>query len=322
MTQPIPVQHDVHIPYKEGMLNGVLLTPPSTGRHPAVVLLPGSGSADRHVAYLQPVRDYLAYHGIAALVFDKPGLGGSTGDWRHQTFFDRAEQAHAAIAFLRYRTDINPQQIGLYGISQGAWITLLAAATDPDIPFIIPVSGPGMKPVDQDIYYIEHIMRADSFSGIQIERAVQYVKDVLNAAYRDSGYPEVKSQLVQPVQHEPWYPYYAIPDADMWEYFRRNASLHYDPVEWLERVKCPVLAIFGASDVILPVDTSVSVFQQSLAKAGNRDVTVKIFPDAGHLLTNPSSEELAPGYLELITDWLKQRVQTVQPDNDGENKAN
>jgi hypothetical protein len=59
--------------------------------------------------------------------------------------------------------------------------------------------------------------------------------------------------------------YYAIPDADMWEYFRRNASLHYDPVERL-------------------------------------------------VLTNPSSDELAPGFLELITDWLKQRVQIVKPD--------
>jgi pimeloyl-ACP methyl ester carboxylesterase len=169
MSLPAPIQHEVQIPYTEGMLSGVLLTPPFSGHHPAVILLHGSGAADRNTSYLLPVRDHLVHHGIAALVFDKPGLGGSTGDWRHQTFYDRAEQARAAITFLQGREDINPQQIGLYGISQGAWITLLAAAKYPDIPFIIPVSGPAMRPVDQDLYFIEHVMRADGYSEIQIQ---------------------------------------------------------------------------------------------------------------------------------------------------------
>ena len=41
-------------------------------------------------------------------------------------------------------------------------------------------------------------------------------------------------------------------------------------------------------------------------------MTIKVFPDAGHLITNPSKGELAPGFLALITDWLKQHVQTSQ----------
>ena len=309
MTLPKHIQHELEIPYSGGVLSGVLQTPPFPGQHPAIVLLPGSGAADRDVPYLLPVREHLVHHGIAALVFDKPGLRGSSGDWRHQTFYDRVEQSRAAIKFLRSRIDINPRHVGLYGISQGAWITLLAAATYPDIQFIIPVSGPAMMPVDQDLYYIEHVMRADGYLEQQIQRALQYVKDVLKAAYHDAPYAEIAAQVVQPVQNEPWYPYYAIPDADVWEYFRRNAQLHYNPLEWLKQVKCPVLAIFGASDLLLPVDSSVELFQQSLAQAGNNDVTIKVFPHAGHLITNPANDELVPGFLELITDWLKQRVQ-------------
>jgi hypothetical protein len=34
-----------------------------------------------------------------------------------------------------------------------------------------------------------------------------------------------------------------------------------------------------------------------------------VFPHAGHLIPNPANGELAPGFLELITNWLKQRVQ-------------
>jgi hypothetical protein len=57
------------------------------------------------------------------------------------------------------------------------------------------------------------------------------------------------------------------------------------------------------------VEDSVAAFQRSLAKAGNTDVTIRVFPNAGHLLTHPSSGELAPGFLDLITDWLNPRIQ-------------
>lgn len=36
------IQHEVQIPYSQGMLSGVLLTPPFPGQHPEVVLLSGS----------------------------------------------------------------------------------------------------------------------------------------------------------------------------------------------------------------------------------------------------------------------------------------
>lgn len=312
MTQPIPMQQEIQIPYSQGVLTGMLMIPSLRGQHPAVVLLAGSGSADRNVSYLLPVREHLVQHGIATLVFDKPGLGGSTGDWRHQTFYDRVEQARAAVTYLQQRAEINPRQIGFYGISQGAWISLLAAATYPEIPFIIPISGPGMMPVDQDVYYIEHVLRAEGHSESQIQQAVRYVQDVLRAAYRDAQYSEVTAKILPAVQHEPWYPYYAIPDVDMWEYFRRNAKLNYDPLTWLTNVKCPVLAMFGAEDLLLPVETSVAVYQDCLAKAGNKDVTIKVFANAGHLITVPPADELAPGFLESIIDWLVRRVEIVR----------
>jgi pimeloyl-ACP methyl ester carboxylesterase len=78
-------------------------------------------------------------------------------------------------------------------------------------------------------------------------------------------------------------------------------------------VSCPILAIFGASDLLLPVQTSVHIFQRDLAKAGNNDVTIQVFGNAGHLITNPSTGELAPGFLELLTVWAKQRVQVLPP---------
>lgn len=61
-------------------LAGSVYAPRSAGKHPAVVLVHGSGPEGRWAtAY---IADYLARHGIIALSYDKRGVGASTGDWR------------------------------------------------------------------------------------------------------------------------------------------------------------------------------------------------------------------------------------------------
>ena len=64
--------------------------------------------------------------------------------------------------------------------------------------------------------------------------------------------------------------------------------LSHDPRAVLEKVTCPVLAIFGESNIIVPVKNSVSIFEEALHKAGNKDYTIKVFPRANHGI-NPDS---------------------------------
>ena len=46
-----------------------------------------------------------------------------------------------------------------------------------------------------------------------------------------------------------------------------------------------------------------------LSKGGNRDVTVKIFPHAGHsLMETPSRKGMAPGVFDYLRQWLVARV--------------
>jgi len=63
-----------------------------------VVFLHGSGSEGRWAS--RYLGTQLATHGIAALIFDKRGVGGSTGDWRRATLDDLAGDGVAAVARL------------------------------------------------------------------------------------------------------------------------------------------------------------------------------------------------------------------------------
>lgn len=59
-------------------------------------------------------------------------------------------------------------------------------------------------------------------------------------------------------------------------------------------------AIWGENDPLVPVAQSERVFREGLAAAGNRDVTVVVFPAADHwiMVEDPGGErEWAPGYI-------------------------
>ena len=81
-----------------------------------------------------------------------------------------------------------------------------------------------------------------------------------------------------------------------------RAVLEVDPADFLTKVHCPVLAIFGEADTSIPVEKSVSLYHQYLGEAGNEAVTIQVFPQASHIIK--VGEEFAPGYFRTINAWL------------------
>jgi hypothetical protein len=75
-------------------LAGTLLLPRAEGRVPVVVFLHGSGPEGRWGS--RYLATQVAAHGIAGLIFDKRGVGASSGDWRLATPDDLVSDAAAA----------------------------------------------------------------------------------------------------------------------------------------------------------------------------------------------------------------------------------
>ena len=98
------------------------------------------------------------------------------------------------------------------------------------------------------------------------------------------------------------------------EVLRRDPDYQYDPVPALENLTCPLLAIWGEADQLVPVEKSVAVFREALEKSGNADLTIRIFPQADHNLHLPDGS-LAPGFWETMKDWLRRRLDTDIHDN-------
>ena len=73
-------QQDITFRNGDVQLAGTLMLPNRVGKHPAMVLIHGSGPEDRNA--LLPFVRFVARHNIALLAYDKRGVGGSTGDWK------------------------------------------------------------------------------------------------------------------------------------------------------------------------------------------------------------------------------------------------
>jgi hypothetical protein len=90
-------------------------------------------------------------------------------------------------------------------------------------------------------------------------------------------------------------------------------NIDFDPVPFLEKVKCPVIAFFGEKDVLVPPEGNVSIMEAALKKAGNLDVTIKVLPGVNHNFQLPwmgsygfqSSGKTPPGYYDVMIPWLK-----------------
>ncbi len=293
-------------------LAGTLHLPGSAPPHPAVVMLQGSGPADRDSdGYFPPIRDAFIRRGVAVYSYDKPGIGRSTGDWRHFALFDRAVQAQAAIGLLKEQAAIDPHHVGVWGHSQGAWIVQIVASRESGLAFAITNSGPGISPREQDIYGVEHTMHADGMPAGHVEHAVAFINAVHEAAMRGDDYTTVSSVLLQPALNQPWSSYLTLDDAQDWGLMCRFMAERYDPAEALARVRCPFLAIFGELDPLLPAHSSAVICGQALREAGNPDVTIVIFPQANHRILLSDTGQFVPGYLDLLTAWAAHRVEKV-----------
>jgi pimeloyl-ACP methyl ester carboxylesterase len=94
----------------------------------------GHGSGQQTKESCRFLADGFLSRGFATLCFDKRGVGQSSGTFVFvgardsiPVFNDLASDMAAGVAFLRTRPEIDPQRIGLAGVSQAGWIVPLAA---------------------------------------------------------------------------------------------------------------------------------------------------------------------------------------------------
>jgi dienelactone hydrolase len=313
-------QEPVQFSSGDATLAGTLFLPNKPGRYPAVVLFHGSGPQPRDSARAE----WFAGLGIAALASDKRGVGQSTGDFRKIPFQDLVNEGLAAIAFLKTRSDIDVIRIGVWGLSQGGWLGPLAASRSNDVAFVISVSGPGVTPGEQMVFYYGNELRTQGLSDTDVEQASSLRRQVWNYVATRAGYEQTKA-AIRLAKPQRWFASLRAQGDDLFGSFERAKSdrnknwfkteMNYDPVATLRKLKAPALFLFGGDDRLVPVPKSAEIIRQTLTASGHGDFTIKIFPGADHGLfvrDATGSPRLAPGYEETMKEWVLKRVRPMR----------
>lgn len=308
---------------------------------PTVVLISGSGAQDRdgsmfdHKIYWV-LADHLTKAGIGVLRVDDRGAGTtSLGPNPHLlTSKDFAKDVESAIDYLLTRTEINPKKIGLIGHSEGGAIAPMVASTNKHIGFIALLAGPGIVGYEIWNYQMRRNFIQPNLSTADYSIAASLVNE-MNSHFRYSTEADtVKANMRK--SYASWKqansavnesklftakgiePYLGLVNqfkpALTWLQF----FLNHDPAENLSKLKIPVLALNGASDIQVTAVENINGIEQALKKAKNKKFEVKILPSLNHLFQTCSSpeqsygsieESFSPIALQIISDWINKTNQ-------------
>jgi fermentation-respiration switch protein FrsA (DUF1100 family) len=138
---------------------------PRGERRPGVVLCCGYTGVKS--LYLDEMARRLAQGGYVALTFDYKGWGRSEGPPLRLAPYGRVEDTRAALTFLAQQPAVDPERLGLYGISYGGSTAVFTAAIDSRAKVVVSVTGVGnggrwMRSVRRPWEYRELVERASA----------------------------------------------------------------------------------------------------------------------------------------------------------------
>lgn len=323
-------------------LEGTLTLPETEGQHPAVVMMTGTGPQNRDELVVQGfpifriIADHLSQRGIAVLRYDDRGVGASTGDYNAASLTDLTSDARAAVAYLKTRADINTEQMGVFGHSEGGiYAAMIGADNAEDVAFIILMAPPAVDGRTLLTRQNEQILQVGGASQDLIDSQIAFLQDAFPlieardwAGLEQFTYDMVIQQWELFTEEQRA----ALGGMSAEEYAQRQAAafiqgysaewfvdlLAYDPAQDWMQTTVPVLAIFGGLDVQVDAGMNAPALQAALDEAGNEDVTIVTLDDANHLFqsaeTGGTNEyftlppEFTADFLPTISDWLLERV--------------
>ncbi len=332
---PFPYKtEEVRIPNRKAKIElaGTLTIPEGKPPFPAIVFFTGSGAQNRdeeifgHKPFLV-IADYLTRAGYATLRMDDRGVGGSEGDLSRATTLDLADDALAAVNYLKTRREVDRRRIGILGHSEGALVGAIAASKAPrDVAFLIMLAGTGV-PGEQILYrQAELIARKSNIAETLIERnraLQQRVFEILKREKDDAQAQQaVYDALIQSLGAGA-----QLPDAQKNAFQAQARSyvspwfrtfIQLDPAHYLRKVRCPVLALNGDLDLQVDPEQNLPAIERALREGGNRRVTIRRMTGLNHLFQKARTglvteyaeieETFNPDALETIRKWLTDTI--------------
>jgi uncharacterized protein len=303
----------VTIPSNGFNLAGTLSRPATSDapRLPAVVLVSGSGAADRDgfvsgVPILGQIAGALADGGFIVLRYDKRGAGQSGGRAEAATLNDYAEDARAAVKFLEARKDVDSKRLAIVGHSEGGIVALIAASKDKRIDAAALLATPGMAGSDLILAQQKHLLDRMKISPEERQAKIDTQKQINDAVASGKGIDQLPADVRR-----------TIDNAEF------RSLLASDPEKLMKDVRQPLLIVQGELDTqVEPKNADLLAALAAHRKKAPPAEVVKV-PGVNHLLATATTGEVdeyaslkdkqvAAPVTQAIVSWLKKTLSTAR----------
>lgn len=261
------VRSELRVDLGHVAVEAFLYEPAGAPPGPGVVLIHGAGTVAPDA--FQEHAHALAASGIRALV---PAKRMDTYSVRERDYVAMAQDYLASWRLLREMPGVDPDRVGLYGESEGAWIVPVAASVEPAVSFLVLASAPVVTPRQQAAYAV-----ANYLAETNVPRGLfRSIPRALGADIPGGGFDYI--------------------DFDVRPY---RLDLNQ-----------PVLMLYGAKDASMPIVQGVRTTRADLAAGGNTAFTARYFAGADHGLNVDGT--LAPQVSAVLIDWVWGLPETAQ----------
>lgn len=295
---------------------------------PALLLVTGNGPHTRQqttsgTPWFAQWSNYLASRGFVVMTADARGYGLSTGPtWEQYSTGDRFEDVRACVAVLEAQPEVDASRVGVIGNSEGAMLSLMAAATPDLVDFAVLLAAPGRTGaaiwLDQQMLILsrrgaseETVTQVRAAFGAMVAQAAKGFESdeqyyaLGRAVLRAHGLSDdrVTDQLVDQIASDlrtPWY----------------RCFFAWDARDYLARPCAPMLVVWGALDDQTPPDAERPAFE---AASGAGEINLLQLPNLDHFFLWREEHEpgtnhdygrmrVAPALVEAVDRWLAERI--------------
>lgn len=308
-------------------LSGVLNHPKDLKPKGIVVIVHGDGKTNAIVEdWWSDVRNSILMAGYATFMWDKMGCGNSGGTYKQgRPIKNEALEIISAIKSLKKKNIKGAHKIGLWGISRAGWINPIVIDQYMNIDFWISVSG-----VDDDEtfkYLLEQNLRIEGYGQNIIDLLLNEWHNSILLSRGGASYKYYLSATKNLRKNKFWKKITngGISEKSYYEYQKKlqNTALdkkselplyveNFDQI--LSRIKIPVLALFGETDMTVDWTKAKKLYENTLKS--NTNLTIKTFQNCNHNMwqaktggiyefENSNWEYIrCNGFLNSITNWL------------------
>jgi uncharacterized protein len=296
----------------DSKLSGTLYFAQGRPAQAAIVVTHAAAAPSRELPLYQHLKEMLPAIGVAVFIYDRRGSGKSGGDLQTSDYPLLADDAIAAVRMLKADSRIDPKRVGIWGLSQGGWLALLAASRSTEPAFIVSVSAPLVTPDVQMMFRSINVLRVNGYSQAEIDQMTATRKAV-DDYMRGSGDRATAQRLVDAAKMKPWFKFlYMGETVGDRASSRWRKEIEFDPLRTLDSIKVPALVLYGAADPVVPVAVSVERLRTSHPKF---DVAVIAGADHSMQVSVPPLTQMDPArtneqapeaveYFAILTSWL------------------